>query len=196
MKDFVIKVQTDEAQKALVTFFNNYKVNIGQFLNELIKANGTPVDAEVKVTEDTIEVFQLAPDKGFVLGEVDDSEIPVQVMAYKNLAVNKRYLVQENDRIILYWKRGEGTPDVRLGQFKTISDSISAFNSEGVKAAMTAVMNIEKRDLKFIKRKQRLGKTLSQSEQEALDLANTQKLEIEEATDEEAAAAEQPVTNG
>lgn len=185
MKDFVIKVQTEDAEKALVAFFSNYKVNIGQFLNEMIRATGMPVDAEVKVQDGTVEVYQLSTDKGYVLGEVaEGAEPPVQLMQYSQLAVNKRYLVQENDRLILYWKRAEGTPDVRLGQFKTISDSVIAFNSDGVKGAMKQVENMEKADLKQIKRKQRLGKELSQADKDALALAEAKKMVVEEADEE------------
>lgn len=142
--------ENERVGKAFATFINSQKENISGFVNTIISEDGTPSDAAIEVTDDTINVYQFAPDKGYVLGETaEGSKLPVELIKYKDLEVGKKYLLNFKEFISLCVKTKEGKPDGVLGRFKTQNDAVENFNTEG---ALTAYKNWSDREAAIEKR--------------------------------------------
>ena len=158
MQEIVIKAETSAVADAFKNFVVNYKTNIADYMNQLIQNDGTPIDSEVVEENGELVVYHIAPDKGFVLGEVD-GEFPFQVMNYNDLADDKRYLLQERGNLSLFLKLPTGEADIRLGAFKSIKDAASAWNSEPVMNKIVEAHDWKKARLKDLKRAARLDKS-------------------------------------
>lgn len=139
MQDLIIKAETQEVANTLKLFITTYKEQVNDFTNRVLTSQGTPVDAGVVVEGDDLVIYQMNPNKGFVLGEITQTlpmDAPVAVMDYSTLADGKRYVTIEGDRIFLFIKEPQGTPDPKIGAFKTLNDAVKEFNSESVKTAI------------------------------------------------------------
>jgi hypothetical protein len=158
VQEFKIIVENDKIAEAFKAFVMNYRTNISDFMNQLVNNDGSPCDSDIIDEKGVITVYHIAPDKGFVLGEVE-GEVPFQVMQYSTLADEKRYILPEKDRLSLMLKQPSGTVDIRLGAFKSLSDAATAWNSEPVKAKLAEAEQYKKSKQKEAKRLQRLGKT-------------------------------------
>jgi hypothetical protein len=158
MIDFTIKVENEKIAEAFKAFIMNYRTNISDFMNQLVNNDGSPCDSDIVDEKGTIVVYHIAPDKGFVLGEVAEGKTPFQVMQYTDLADEKRYILPEKDRLSLLLKQPTGAVDIRLGAFKSLSDAATAWNSEPVKAKLAEAEQYKKAKEKDVKRLQKLGK--------------------------------------
>lgn len=155
MNEFKITTETDAAQNAFVQFISNYKETIINYMNTIMGNDGTPVDAGIDVQDGNITLYQLAPDKGFVLGEQPQEsmgDLPIQVKRYKDVMEGDRYIMQEQDRLVLHLKTEEGKPDAKLGVFKTLTDAVTEFNSESVKGV---IKNYHDKEEAIAKREQK-----------------------------------------
>lgn len=124
-------------REAFETFVKNYKEPICQFLNTFLKTEGVPVDAFIDVTDNTIKVFQLAPDKGEVLYENTDKVVVLG--AYTDVKKDQKYAVLENGALWLFLKESEGEPDMKIGQFKNLTDAVKDWNSTSVEDTVKQV---------------------------------------------------------
>lgn len=171
MIKFNINAQTELAKEAFVAFINDYRETLSQQLNVWIQnQSGDYSDASIEVIDGELHVFQFATDKGFVIGETKNKSLPVEIMEYKDLEEGSKYLIQETDKYVLFLKRGLKEADVRLGAFRTLSDSIMNFNSEAVEATIKRWKDMEKAKQKENKRKEKLGKTVKLPAQEAQEV--------------------------
>ena len=164
MIDVVLKAETQEVADTVKMFLTTYKEQVVGFTNQVLSTQGQKVDAGLKVVDNTITVYQMNPDKGFVLGEVDALP-PLELMDYQYLPEGQRYVTIEGDRVFLFIKEPQGTPDPKIGAFKTLNDAVIEFNSESVKTALKQYSEKkaaeEKARLKDEKRAIRLGKHVS-----------------------------------
>lgn len=167
MIDLIIKVENAQVEEAFKNFIFNYKDNITDYINQIIGNDGSPIDASVVVNDASITIYHIAPDKGFVIGEVENEEIPIQIQKYKSIPVDKRYIVQEKDRHVLYFKQEEGAVDIKLGAFKTLADVMIGFNSEAVKSKVEEAHTFKKARQKELNRLKRLGKITSEDVEDA-----------------------------
>jgi len=158
MIDFTIKVENEKIAEAFKAFIMNYRTNIADFMNQLVNNDGSPCDSDIVEEKGVITVYHIAPDKGFVLGEVENEKVPFQVMQYAELADDKRYILPEKDRLSLLVKQPTGYVDIRLGAFKSLADAATAWNSEPVKAKLVEAEQYKKAKEKEAKRMQKLGK--------------------------------------
>ncbi len=164
MQELKINVESEVVKDAFQTFILNYKSNIADFINQIVGNEGNPVDSEVKLEGDTITVYHIAPDKGFVLGETPGAKEPFQLTHYNDVAVDARYLLLENGKLSLFLKFPHGQVDMRLGAFKSIADAITGWDSEPVKAKLAEAEQWKKAKEKELKRMQKLGKAPSNIE--------------------------------
>jgi len=140
MIDLTIKTETEQVKNGTQMFLTTYKEQLTQFLQTVISNEGVPVDPGVHVIDGQLNIFELDPDKGFVLGETEASteDLPLQLMKYTNLEEGKRYVIQSGDgKLYLCLKTAVGKPDPKFGAFKTLNDSVKELNSESVKEVMT-----------------------------------------------------------
>lgn len=173
MIEFKINAETDKAKHALVQFLDNYKETIVTYINTIIGNDGTPVDAGITVDgDDNVTIYQLAPDKGYVLGEEKQGELPMQLKQYKNVETGDRYIVPEQDRIVLHIKTEQGKPDVKLGVFKTLSDAVTEFNSDSVKEVIKNYNDRENAIAKREAKQEAKMKKLAASKAKAEPVAN------------------------
>lgn len=157
--NFNLKAENEGVGNVFMHFVATYGSTINDFINKSYEDAGQTADASVSVVNGEIVVYQQAPDKGYVLGEVDNDEVPVQVVKYNTVAEGQRYITQQKDRLLLYIKTSEGKPDAVLGAFKTINDTIAGFNSAGVKTTMSAYADKVARETKAeLKAEKRLAK--------------------------------------
>ncbi len=135
MIEQTIKSETQAVADAFKTLVNSQRENMSGFINTIISGeNGTPSDAAIEVDPDGITVYQFAPDKGYVLAEVEGQDVPVQLARYKNLADGAKYLATQKDGPVVFCvKTKAGTPDAVLGRWKTLNDAIADYTSEPVK---------------------------------------------------------------
>lgn len=144
MIEFTFKAENETIKDAFVNFINNYKVNAADYMNQLVANDGSPCDSEIKIENGVLTVYHIAPDKGFVLGETGDEALPIQMMQYKNLESEKRYILPERDKLVLFYKNPEGEADLRLGAFKSLADVVLGFDSQPVKIELERVAEMKK----------------------------------------------------
>lgn len=140
MIDLIIKTETEAVKNGTQMFITTYKEQVSQFLQTVISNDGVPVDPGIHVIDGQLTIFELDPDKGFVLGETETSteELPLQLMKYTNLTDGKRYVIQSGDgKLYLCLKTPIGKPDPKFGAFKTLNDAVKELNSDSVKEVMT-----------------------------------------------------------
>ncbi len=164
MTEVKFLAETEEVANGTKMFLTTYKEQLTQFLMTIITNEGKPVDPGVKVENGVLTIYEIDPDKGFVLGETEASteSLPLQLMKYENLGEGMKYVSQAGDKLYLSIKEPLGQPDPKLGIFKTLNDAVSELNSESVKEQIKRY--VEKRDIdrkaeaKTEKRLERLGK--------------------------------------
>jgi hypothetical protein len=162
MQDLIIKVENEEVGKAVGLFFDNYKEPFAQFLNNVLKTETGSADAFVSIKKaesgliEAIDVYQTAPDKGFVLAQVPslkvattDAELAtpqyeVQVSEYLSLPVEAKYVVFDGAKLALFIKREEGVPDYKIGNFANLNDVVTQIDSESVKNAIDTIKAAER----------------------------------------------------
>lgn len=175
MIDVIIKAETQDVADTVKTFITTYKEQVVGFTNQVLTAQGKPVDAGLKVVDNTITVYAMNPDKGFVLGEVvqdmDNTVDPIRLMNYTQLGDGLRYVTIEGDRIYLFLKEPQGTPDPKLGAFKTLNDAVVEFNSQSVKDAMKAYAEKKAADEKNRKKDEDRVKRINAAKEKAADTA-------------------------
>lgn len=165
MNEFIIKVETDVVRDAFVNFLFNYKEHVSDYMNKLVGNDGSPIDSGVVIENGEVNIYHIAPDKGYIIGETDaEGELPFQIMKYSDLADDKRYIVQQKDSLLLYFKQPKGQVDFPLGSWKTLHDAIKGFNSEPVKNKIEEVETIKKAREKDLNRLKRLGKATPEVE--------------------------------
>lgn len=177
MIEFTFKAENETIKNAFVNFITNYKANAADYMNQLVANDGGPCDAEIKLEDGVLTVYHIAPDKGFVLGETGNDEVPIQVMQYKDLKAEKRYILPERDKLILFFKEQDGVADVRLGAFKTLADAITSFNSDLVKQEVEKFMKARKEKEAAIAKEQKR----TENRLERLAKQSVGKQEIEDA---------------
>lgn len=159
MNNFTIQVENDVVRDAFVNFLFNYKEHVVDYINKLVGNDGSPIDSGIAIENNQVTIYHIAPDKGFVMGETPDgSELPVQIAKYTDLADGKRYIIQDRDRLTLYYKQPTGQVDFVLGSFKTLNDAIKGFNTQPVLDKMQEVETIKKARDKDLRRMKKLGK--------------------------------------
>jgi hypothetical protein len=137
MKDFIIKVENDNVGMAVGLLFDNYRDNFATFINNVVKGETGSADAFVTKNADGIwEVYQTAPDKGFVLAKVGEG---VQVSEYKTLGVDAKYVTYDGDKLALFVKTEAGVPDIKVGKFLNLNEVIVQFDSESVNLAIDTI---------------------------------------------------------
>lgn len=162
MIKFTTNAETEQVKSAFLTFIESQKEAIGGFLTTIIKDTGANADAQLKIEGDEITLYQLAPDKGYVLAETGNPELPIQLGKYLEVPAGNKYVNQEKDLTVLYLRKPEGVADVKLGVFKSINDAVKEFNSESVKTVLKNLADreaaVEKQEAKTERRLEKLGK--------------------------------------
>lgn len=161
MIDLIIRVENEDTKNSLVTFIQQYKDNIAEFMNLLMKNNGHLADVGIKLGEDKVlEVTQIAPDKGWVLADIpstsasENGEVvegkEVSIVKYASVAIGDKYMVFKDGVIWVMIKDENGVPDTKIGQFKNLNDGINMFNSPEVLAQLDRVKKEIKKETKII----------------------------------------------
>jgi len=168
LNNFTIQVENDAVRDAFVNFIFNYKEHIVDYMNKLIGNDGSPIDSGITIEGNTVTIYHIAPDKGYVMAETPEgTELPVQIGKYTDLADGKRYIIQDRDRLTLYYKQPEGQVDFPLGSFKTLNDALKGFNTQPVFDKMAEVETIKKAREKDLRRMKKLGKLSDDNVEEA-----------------------------
>lgn len=160
VKSINISVENREVGQAVKGFFANYKAPIMEYLTQFLGQGGAiKVDPGITVSnEGEISVYQVTPDKGPVLAEVENTgPYDLALVPYSEVPVEVKYVIQEKERLGLYWKRPEGEADIKLGLFKSLEDAVSEIDSEGVNAAIKNAQDWLKAKAKDTDRADRLA---------------------------------------
>lgn len=158
MQDLKIKIESPVIGDAFKSFVMNYRTNIADYMNQIVTNDGSPCDSDVVEENGELVIYHIAPDKGYVMGEVEGNDTPFQVMKYVDLADEKRYLLLEQGRLSLFLKQPTGRADIRLGAFKTLVDAVSAWDSDPVKGKIEEAQKWKKALEKDAKRALKLAK--------------------------------------
>lgn len=168
MNNFTIQVENDVVRDAFVNFLFNYKEHVVDYINKLVGNDGSPIDSGISIEDGAVKIYHIAPDKGYVMAETPaGSELPVQIGKYTDLEDNKRYIVQDRDRLTLYYKQPVGQVDFVLGSFKTLNDALKGFNTQPVLDKIAEVETIKKAREKDLRRMKKLGKLPEDTVEEA-----------------------------
>lgn len=137
MQDYLVKVENEHVANAVGLFIDNYKDPIAKFVNNVVKNEAGSADAFISKNKDGVwEVYQNAPDKGFVLGQTATG---VQLVEYKSLSSDDKYAVLDGDKLALFIKTDEGTADIKVGHFLNINEVVTQIDSESVKLAIDTI---------------------------------------------------------
>jgi len=137
MLDYVIKVENKFVGDAIGLFFDNYKEHLATFLNNVLKGETGSADAFIaKDDKGLITIYQTAPDKGNVLGQVDGAVI---LTTYTALPVEAKYVVYDGQHLSLFLKQPEGVSDIKIGRFANLNDVVQQIDSESVKTTIDTV---------------------------------------------------------
>lgn len=142
MQDFTIRVENDKIKYALTLFLDNYKDSVKQFINNVLRNEEGACDSEILKKEgDIYEVYEVAPDKGWVLGEY----LGVLAMKpYNEVNLGGKYITSGPNGLDLFLKEPEGQPDLKVGRFISLNDAVKELNSESVQQAIEVA--IDRRD--------------------------------------------------
>ena len=137
MIDLTIKVENKAVGNAVNLLFDNYKEQFAVFLNNVLKNETGNADAFItKDEQGVINVYQTAPDKGSVLGQVDGV---VSLTQYSTLPVDSKYVTFDGQNLILFLKQEEGVTDLKIGRFANLNDVINQIDSESVTTTIATV---------------------------------------------------------
>lgn len=137
MIDLVIKVENKFVGDAVNLLFENYKEQFAVFLNNVLKNETGSADAFIsKDDSGIINVYQTAPDKGAVLGQVDGTVVLIQ---YSTLPDDSKYVVFDGQNLVLFLKQPAGIPDIKIGRFANINDAVSQIDSESVTTTIATI---------------------------------------------------------
>jgi hypothetical protein len=138
MQDFTVRVENEHVANAFGLFLTNYGQDaITKFINNVVKNDAGSADAfMLKNKEGVWEIFQYAPDKGWVLAQ---SPIGVQVATYKSLSTDDKYVVMDGDKLALFVKTPEGQSDLKIGHFLNINEAVTQIESESVNEAVKII---------------------------------------------------------
>jgi len=139
-----IQFENETVRGAFETFVKNYKEPICQFLNTFLKTEGYPVDSFISVTDDTITIYQTAPDKGEVLFR-EEGSTTLTLGGYLSIPVGSTYATIESGSLWLFLKEAEGEPDIKVGQFKNLNDAVKDWDSDSVKDALKQVREFQEK---------------------------------------------------
>lgn len=137
MLDLVIKVENRFVGDAVNLLFDNYKEQFAVFLNNVLKNETGSADAFItKDEQGVINVYQTAPDKGNVLGQVDGVVVLTQ---YSTLPVDAKYVVFDGQHLTLFLKQDEGVSDIKIGRFANINEVVTQIDAENVQITIDTV---------------------------------------------------------
>lgn len=137
MIDYVVKVENKFVGDAVGVLFDNYKEHFVTFLNNVLKNETGSADAFItKSAEGQIEIYQTAPDKGKVLGQVDGT---VVLTDYSNLPTDGKYVLYDGQHLVLFLKQPEGQSDIKIGRFANLNDAVQQIDSESVQDTIATV---------------------------------------------------------
>lgn len=137
MIEYKINVENKFVGDAITTFFDNYKEHLVTFLNNVLKNETGSADAFIKKEENgTITVYQTAPDKGRVLGQVDGAVI---LTDYTSLPVDAKYVLYDGQHLAMFLKQPEGVSDIKIGRFANLNDVVEQIDSESVRDTIATV---------------------------------------------------------
>jgi len=146
MIDFTIKAENENVRNSFVAFIQNYKGNVADFMNQILKQGGEMadciIDVDPSIDSPQIEIFQTAGDKGYVLFGEDN----VQLGQYVQVEVGDKYLQCQNDGLWVFVKEAEGVPDTKIGFFKNLNDAVNGFNSKAVAEALSKTREASKKE--------------------------------------------------
>lgn len=135
MIEVPILAENEQVKTAVLSFIGMYREIFIEYLNQTLYHDGQPVDAGISLNEDgSIDVYQLAPDKGLVVvWTKEDEKVPVQFAQYADVPEDTVYVVQERDSSSTFLKTPDGEPDLKLGVFKRFPDVVIAAKDPIVK---------------------------------------------------------------
>lgn len=133
MIDLVIKVENRQVGEAVNLLMDNYKEQFAVFLNNVLKGEtgGAADVAIIKDAQGVINVYQTAPDKGLVLGQVVALG-PVELIQYKELAPDTKYVLFDGQNLTLFLKQPDGVTDIKIGRFTNLNEVATQIDSESV----------------------------------------------------------------
>ena len=148
---------------AVGLFFDNYKEHVVSFLNNVLKNETGSADAFIEKGDNgVINIYQTAPDKGKVLGQVEGSVI---LTDYTALPIDAKYVVYNGQHLALFLKQPEGVSDIQIGRFANLNDVVAQIDSESVQDAIahvkSAIKNAEIERKKVEKKAAKLKKVVA-----------------------------------
>lgn len=157
MVEIKLNAENEATAKAFIAFIAAYKEHICTAVNLELRDSGHLADSYITVEDTTINIWAVAPEKGWVLGEVDDIS-KWEMIQWKYLEEDKLYIRQLKEGLTLFLKSEKGIPDVKIGQFISLDDAVTNVSSKNVMDAVAAAKASKKEQLKQIKKLQKLGK--------------------------------------
>lgn len=162
MIELKINTESEPVKAAITEFFKSYKEAICDFVNLELRDKGSLADSYVIVKENDkkeseITVYQVTPEKGYVLGEIDDIS-KWEMIKWSEIEEDKLYIKNTKEGLTLYIKSEVGIPDVKIGQFKSFDDAVTQIGIESVQTAILAARESKKAQLKQIKKLEKLAK--------------------------------------
>lgn len=157
MTDLRINADSEAVRDALEMFLSTYKEQVCEYINLELRDKGQLVDSGMTKNGDVLTFHQVAEDKGFVLAETGGFP-PVEIQKYTTVGEDELFIRSTKNGLTLFIKSESGIPDVKIGEFKTIDDAVTEFNSDSVTKAVLAARESKKQQLKQIKKLKKLGK--------------------------------------
>lgn len=164
MIDFTIKAETEDTKNAFLAFCNNYKGNVAEFMNLILKNSGHMADVSLTFDEEAggLTLHQIAPDRGWVMADIPSTsvsetgeskqEMEVGIVKYANVPVGDKYMTFREAGIWVMLKEEKGVPDTKVGHFKDLNDGVKLFNSKDVLDQIEKTKKESKKEDKVIEK--------------------------------------------
>lgn len=153
MIDFTIKAENEDVRNSFIAFIQNYKGNVAEFMNLVLKNGGQladcVIDLDPSVENPQLSLFQTSGDKGYVLG-ADQEGATIDLRQYGSVPAGQKYMLLQDGGLWIFVKEKEGIPDTKVGHFKNLNDAIKGFNSEAVNEAVKKTRETGEREDKVI----------------------------------------------
>lgn len=152
MINFTIKAENEDVRNSFIAFIQNYKGNIAEFMNLVLKNGGQLADCVIELDPNAdnpqLELFQTSGDKGVVLAEAKSGEI--SLITYGEIPEGDKYMVCQDGGLWIFVKEKISIPDTKIGHFKNLNDAVKGFNSEAVAEAVKKTREVGEREDKVI----------------------------------------------
>lgn len=113
--EIILKFDNPAIRAAMTFFFKTYEQQLPLFIKDQLGQIDQESDPSIIIKDNEVVFKSMNKDKGYVF--IPDEELGIKALDYKLVPNDTGYVIYENGRLAIFFKRDPKTPDVRIGEF-------------------------------------------------------------------------------